>query len=281
MAGLLSDLKDLGLESLENSNIFEEKKPEPKQVEKPVKKEAEIPKEEELIYDKNLECPVCGRQFSTKVIKTGKAKMISNDIDLRPIYEGIDVAKYDVIQCEHCGYASLPRYFPHLLPTQRNLIRENISKKVKLKLYKGATYTYEEALQRFKLCLVNAVVKRAKNSERAFICLKSAWLLRGYREFLENQENVDIEKTEELRKQEADYLQNAYTGFKDARQTESMPMCGMDENSLDYLLAALAFQVKDYAEAGRFVSSLLTSSANKRIKEKALQIKEELQAVQK
>lgn len=281
MAGLLSGLKDLGLENLENSNIFEEKKSKTKQVERPTKKEAEIPKEEELVYDKSLECPVCGNQFVTKVIKTGRAKLLSNDMDLRPVYEGIDVAKYDVIQCEHCGYAALPRYFPHLLPSQRKLIQENISKKVILKPHEGEIYTYEEAMQRFKLCLVNAVVKRAKNSERAFICLKSAWLIRGYRDFLENQENVDIEKMEELRNQENDYLQNAYTGFLDARKTESMPMCGMDENSLDYLLAALAFQVKDYGEAGRFASLLLASSANKRIKEKALLIKEELQAVQK
>ena len=52
--------------------------------------------------------------------------------------------------------------------------------------------------------------------------------------------------------------------------------------ALDYLLAALAYEVKAYDDAARLVSGLLIStSANRRIKDKALVIKEQLQAARK
>ena len=107
MAAFLTGLKDLGLECLENTDIFGEKKQEVKQSEKTEKPVADIPKEEDLLYEKTLECPCCGKRFRTKVYKTGKAKLLSTDMDLRPVYEGIDVTKYDVIQCEYCGSAQV------------------------------------------------------------------------------------------------------------------------------------------------------------------------------
>lgn len=282
MAALLTGLKDLGLECLENTNIFGEKKQEAGKQEKAEKAIAELPKEEDFLFEKTLECPCCGKRFRTKVYKTGKAKLLSTDIDLRPIYEGIDATKYDVIQCEFCGYAALPKYFPYLTQSQRKLIQENISRKVQLKSYERAVYSYDEALQRYTLALVNAVVKHAKNSEKAFVCLKTAWLVRGYRMEQEGMEKVDSAKVEELRAKELDYLQNAYQGFVEARRTEIFPMCGMDAHSLDYLLAALAFEIKAYDDAARLISGLLMStSANRRIKDKALVIKEQLQAARK
>ena len=282
MAAFLTGLKDLGLECLENTDIFGEKKQEVKQSEKTEKPVADIPKEEDLLYEKTLECPCCGKRFRTKVYKTGKAKLLSTDMDLRPVYEGIDVTKYDVIQCEYCGYAALPKYFPYLTQAQRKLIQENICRKVQLKPYEGGVYSYDEAMQRYKLSLVNAVVKHAKNSEKAFVCLKTAWLVRGYRLEQEGMEKVDAAKVEELQSMENENLQNAYQGFVEARKTETFPICGMDVYSLDYLLAALALETKAYDDSARLVSGLLTStSANRRIKDKALMIKEQLQAARK
>ena len=79
------------------------------------------------------------------------------------------------------------------------LIRENISQKVHLHTYKGEVYTYDEALERYQLCLANAVVKRARASEKAYICLKSAWLLRGYQEQLTETGDGDAAKLTELK----------------------------------------------------------------------------------
>ena len=54
-------------------------------------------------------------------------------------------------------------------------------------------------------------------------------------------------------------------------------MCGMDENTVDYLLAVLAMEHEDYYDSSKLVSKILTSySAGQRLKDRARDVKEEL-----
>ena len=274
MAGILSGLSSLGLDNLENMDIYAK----PETDHQVVVEEQEVPKvdERELIYDKTFTCPVCDNKFNAKIMKTGKAKLLGTDADLRPKYEGIDAGKYDVEVCPKCGYAALSRFFPNVTSGQARLIREAISEKVHMHPYTGEIYTYEEAMERYTLALVNAVVKRARASEKAYICLKSAWVVRGYQEALalDNPNHVDIDA---LHQKEEEYLQNAYHGFLEAVQQENFPMCGMDEVTVDYLIAELAFHFKKYDVAGKLVASILTSpSANARTKDKARDLKDQI-----
>lgn len=279
MAGMLSGLSGLGLGNLENMNIFGEEKEPEKSSGKTAAVTAAKVAEKDLIYDKNMECPVCARTFSTKIVKSGKAKLLGTDQDLRARYEGIDPVKYDVYLCPTCGYAALSRYYSTLSSAQAKLIKQEISRSVRVNSPKGETYSYEEALERYQLALANAVVKRAKNSEKAYICLKTAWLLRGWQEQLGNEENADKSKLAELAAAEEEYLQNSLQGFTEAVRTESFPMCGMDEMTVDYLLAVLAKHFRKYDVASKMVATILTSaSANSRIKDKARDLKDEILA---
>ena len=235
--------------------------------------------EKDLIYEKSFRCPVCEKEFNAKIMKTGKAKLIGTDMDLRARYEGIDSMKYDVELCPHCGYAALSRYFPNIGASQAKQIREKISANVRLTQYNDEIYSYEQAYERYKIALACAVVKRAKASEKAYICLKSGWLMRGWGESLQEKGSEDLKLIGELKKQEDEYLQNAYKGFAEARQTESFPMCGMDEITIDYLLAVLAARFKKYDIASRLISSILTSPmANARTKEKTRDLKDQIVA---
>lgn len=275
MAGLLSGLAGLGLDNLENVDIYDEPKKETKTPQ--AKPEAPKVEEKDLIYEKTFECPVCDSKFPAKIMKTGRAKLLGTDQDLRAKYEGIDAVKYDVQLCPHCGYAALSRYFSNITSGQAKLIRENISEKVKLHTFNDDTYSYEEAMERYKLCLANAVVKRARASEKAFICLKSAWLLRGCQESLEEAGTADAAKLAEIKKMEESYLLNAYNGFVEAVQNETFPMCGMDEMTINYLLAVLAKRFQKYDVASKMVATILTStSANARTKDKARDLKEQI-----
>lgn len=272
MAGIFSGLKQMGLGDLEDSDLYaEEKTAEQEKVSAPRQM---LPEEKELIYDKSFTCPVCDRKFTSRIVKSGKARALPMDLDLRPRHEGIDTIKYDVLMCPDCGYAAISHYFDSMTPSQARLIREKISGKVKLKKYTEDYYTYEEAIGRYKMALVCAMVKKARNSEKAYICLKSAWLMRGYREELERRGQLTPEKREELTEQETEYLQNAYKGFAEAQQSESYPICGMDEHTMDYLTAALAYEVDELDMASRCVARLLVSTANNRIKDKARELKE-------
>lgn len=274
--GIFAGLKELGLGDLENSELFGEEEKAEQQVAEPAQ-----PEETDYIYDKSFTCPVCDTQFTSRVMKTGKAKLVSMDLDLRPRYVGIDATKYDVELCPHCKYAALTRYFTAMTSGQIHLIKEQISDKVKLQPHSEDYYTYEEAMERYKIALVCAMVKKAKNSEKAYICLKSAWLLRGYAEELESKRQLLPQQREELGRQEQEYLQNAFKGFVEAQKSERYPMCGMDEYTMDYLTAALAYEIGELDTASQYVSRLLASMANNRVKDKARDLKELIVAKRK
>ena len=273
MDNLLYGLSSLGLDDLQGADVFEELTKKEKAVEEgPV-----VLEEKDMIYDKKNTCPVCDEEFMCKSLKAGKTRFLGNDKDLRPVYEGIDAQKYDVILCPHCGYAALSRFFPSVTTKQAALIRENISRKVKLHSYNDDIYSYEQAIERYQLALASAVVKKCKTSEKAYICLKNAWLLRGYVQYLSEEKHMSKEQTAAVEQLEKKYLQNAYRGLSEAVQTESYPICGMDEGTLDYLLAAIALELEDYDGASKIVANILIStSVNPRIKDKARDLKDEI-----
>lgn len=273
---LLAGLSKLGLGNLENTNIYEE----PKDDKQNGKQEKDVHKVEEkdLIFDRTFECPLCDTKVTSKVMKSGKAKLLRTDKDLRPVYEGIDAQKYDVVVCPQCGFSAITRYFTPMSAGQAKLIKENISSKVHLTPHTGEIYTYEQAFERYQLALANAVVKQGKASEKAYCCLKSAWLLRGWQEELAADEK-NKEKIAELKEAEKEYLQNAMDGFSTAKASENFPVCGMDENTVDYLLAVLSFWAGKYDVASRLIAALLTSpTANARVKDKARDLKDEIVA---
>lgn len=273
---LLAGLSKLGLGNLENTSIYEE----PKDDKQNGKQEKEVHKVEEkdLIFDRTFECPVCDAKVLSKVMKSGKAKLLRTDKDLRPVYDGIDAQKYDVVVCPNCGFSAITRYFVPMTAGQVKLIKENISSKVHLTPHTGESYTYEQAMERYQLALANTVVKQGKASEKAYCCLKSAWLVRGWQEELAADEN-NKEKVQELKEAEKEYLQNAMEGFSTAKASENFPVCGMDENTVDYLLAVLAFWSGKYDVASRLIAAILTApTAGARVKDKARDLKDELVA---
>lgn len=275
MAGLLSGLEQFGLGNLENMDLYETQKKADKGPDgKPV---PPVVQEQDFLFDKSFTCPICDAEFKARTVKIGKAKLAGSDLDLRPCYEQIDLLKYDVIMCPECGYASLSRFFKFVTSPQAKNIREKISATFKPQKEYKEIYTYDEALERYKLTLANAIVKQTRASEKAYICLKTAWLLRGKGEHLDkNLPDYEAQK-KECEEGENAFLKNALEGFLAARQTENFPMCGMDEPTVDYLIAVTAMRFEQYDVSSRLITGILQStSANPRMKDKARDIKEML-----
>lgn len=274
MAGLLSGLSELGLGGLENMEVYEQ--PEDKEAEKQAEEKPEV-KEETFLFDKSYECPVCYQGFKAKTVRSGKLRSLGTDRDLRPLYDQMEPLKYDVVICPHCGYAALTRFFGGLTAGQIKAIKENISANFHPVKEEKETYTYEEALYRYKLCLANTIVKHGKVSEKAYICLKAGWLLRSMGENLDPAVEDYNKKMQEIKEQEKDFLKNALDGLITARQTESYPICGMDEVTLEYLIAVLAMEFEKYDISSRLIYNILnTPTVNNRIKDKAREVKDEL-----
>ncbi|MBR5597332.1 MAG: DUF2225 domain-containing protein [Lachnospiraceae bacterium] len=229
------------------------------------------------LFEKKYTCPICDHNFTAKTVRTGKARMIRTDMDLRNVYEDIEPLKYDIILCNKCGYAALSRFFPTVTSVQQKYVEEKITPNFKPLEEDGEEYSFEQALLRYRIAFANAVVKMAKASEGAYLSLKTAWVCRSYKESLETNLAGNQDKYNQIDTMEKENLRKAYDLFVKAVQTEGFPMCGMDENTVDYLLAVLAMEHEDYYDSSKLVSKILTSySAGQRLKDRARDVKEEL-----
>lgn len=223
--------------------------------------------ETDFIFDKKIVCPICNREFTTKQVKTGKARFLGTDEDLRPRYSGIDTIKYDVLLCTHCGYAAVSREFNNVTPKQRQVIRTEIGEKFHASLPEQRVYSYDLAIRRYKMALLTAMTKPAKLSECSYLCLKLAWLYQGAAEEINQQEEPDESRIEKYQKGAAQYKKEAYEGFEQALAKEYPPICGMDEATVSYLMSVLAYECGDFDNSQRYAYMVIGSgNASAKIK---------------
>ncbi len=281
---LFSGLEKFGFSGKEDLNILgednKEKKP---QVTEKKQQVRAVPEEKDFLIPKTIKCPICDRDFTSLHLKSGKLKRLEPDFDLRPNYLGVDTIKYDVTACPYCGYAAMNRYFEGISIAQMKLIRQEVGAKFRpTKPEENDTYSYEQALDRFKLSMVCTMTKKAKLSEKAYTCLKIAWL---EREMLKTMpEKTQLEKEEKAAlKQEYDvFYRQAYEGFVKVSATEAPPFCGMDVNTLDFMLANMAYHHKEYDVASKYVFRLLgNKNTSARVKDRCLDLKEKIVAKKK
>ncbi len=268
MSGLLDGLEGFGLDNVCKMKVYgdiEDKNK--KNAEGEVKKEKT---EEDYLFEKTYNCPVCDNEFKMSAVRTGKAKLIGTDTDLHPRYQGVDPLKYDAIVCPRCGYAALSRFFTAISFAQTKLVMEQISQRFSAHIKNDGIFTYDDAILRYRLALANAMVKKSRISERAYICLKTAWMIRSKAE-----ETADEEEKKSLGEQELEFLTTAYEGFNEATTKENYPICGMDEMTLFCMLGDIGRRIGRYEEAGRLISRVIVSkNAPDRVKNKAREIKE-------
>jgi hypothetical protein len=278
---LLSGLEKFGLSADGTMNIFDDEKSTTKATAGADGKEKEAapePTEADFLLSKHVRCPMCEKVFAEKTVKNGRVKRLEPDRDLRPRHAYIDTLKYSVQSCPNCGYTGLTRSISELTSVQRKLIQENICDKFKpAPQEEMESYTYDYAIDRYKLALFNSIAKKGKNSEKAYICLCMSWLLRGKAEELEKAENKDQAAIDTVRKEEAAYYDQAYDGFMKAVSSEQFPMVGMDQSTVDFLLASMSYRLGKLEIASKMISSIITSpAANSRMKDKARDLKEEI-----
>ena len=273
---LFSGLEKFGLNPTESMNLFEEETKESAKKAEGEKVEDKTPSEEEFILEKSVRCKACDTVFKTKMIKNGRVKRLEPDKDLRPRFQYIDTLKYDITSCPSCGYTAMNRYFDQLSSAQAKLIRENISAQFhKSEEPNTPIYSYDEAIDRYKLSLVNTMVKKGKDSEKAYTCLKIAWLLRGKGETMPENTPEEKQLKAECKKEEDAFYQQAFEGFMKATAKEMYPMCGMEQSTVDYLISYMAYYFGKYEIASKFLASVLTSAAaSRRMKDMALELKE-------
>lgn len=255
---LFEGLESLGFDGLGETDIFKKKEKEVNKKGEPINKEDPM----DYLYSKEFSCPVCDRVFINFIVRKSKLKLVGMESDLKPNYQTIDPNRYDVLLCDHCGYASLLSGFARISDKQIDLVQKTITPRFTSKEY-PIPLSAEDAVERYKLALLNAVTKGVKASEKAILCLKIAWLYRD----LNNEDNEQL------------FLRNALAGLKEAYTSESFPIGSMDENTTEYVIGELARRTGERSEAMRWISALIVKkNLQKGLRERAMNIKELLRA---
>ncbi len=282
MEKIFNGLEKFGLDVEEMGDLFSEDKSEEKKEETAAasaQRAVDDMEEGELLFKRELTCTVCDHKFKALSVRLSKLRRLTPDKDLRPRYKGVDTLKYDVYSCPYCGYTAMTRYFEHLSTLQIRLIRDGVCSKYNSTLLDVPdTYDYDMALERYKLSLYNTVVKKGSVSEKAYTCLKMAWLCRGKsEELLAKGEDKDSEIIKQCEEEELSYYEQAYEGLVKAVASESFPICGMDQHTMDILIAQMAVRLEKYDVASKIVSRILVSKTVPRaIKDRALDLKQEI-----
>ena len=214
----------------------------------------------DALYDKTYHCLLCGETFKSQMIRSGKNRLITVDEDLYAHYDLIDPLLGDIITCPHCGYSTLSKTQTPLLSKQKEWLKEKFNEKLPSYPYSNPP-TISDAIHKHKLALFACILRKSKLSEQAYISLHLSWLYRS----------LNDSKNELL------FLKRSYDGFNEAYAHETFPMIGMDEGTLLYLLAIIAYKLDLHAESRQYISSFFsTNNAPNRIKERALSLKQKL-----
>ena len=195
----------------------------------------------EFLYDKEIVCPVCSKKFSVTKIKIKGLKVASRDTDFCVLYEGINPLYYDVWVCENCGYAAQSDKFEGIGSRDAQAIKANLSPKWKKRSFSGER-DIDNAIESFKLVLLNLQTRGAKSSEFAKVCLRLAWLYR-------------IKQDEK----EMEFLKYALRYYSDAYEKERFPVDKLDENTCLYMIGELNRRVGNYEDAVKWLSRLISS----------------------
>lgn len=205
------------------------------------------------IYDKKITCPVCGGEFTSKVVKSSSIRIESKDSDFFIRYLGANPYFFDVWVCEDCGYAAMKSDFPNIKSFEKDIIKNEISSKWKPRSFEEINDP-NEAIDKYKLALITAVTLKKKNSTIAFLLLKIAWMYR----ILENEANEQV------------FLKEAVECFVAAYSKEDFPIYGLTRDSLTYLIGDIYRRVNRDEDALTWYSrSITTIGAAQRIKELA------------
>ncbi len=236
--------------------------------------------ESDFIFDKRMTCVVCDQPFTTKVLKSNRARRIGSDPDLRPRFEHVDTIKYGVCSCPHCGYSALHNSFSHLAGRQIENIKEKVCARYLPEDRTGWTeYTYDQALRMHQLALECAEAKMGKDGEKAYLHLMIAWL---YREKEALSDGIAMEELREAEKKNSherfeEHYEAAFEGFQQAMMNEMFPIAGLNQPTLEYILAYMGFHFGKLEMAAKMVSSVITnSSASRNVKDHALELKDEI-----
>ena len=164
--------------------------------------------------------------------------------------------------CTECGFAQLSKREEMPTLAEADLIKKAICSKFNGRKY-SEYYTAEDAVDRYKLALLNAIVRNALEGEKAYIALKLAWVYR----------NMGDEA------QEKRFIGEALKGFINAYQREGFPIFELQEEVVCYLIAALSYEMDNDQQAIKWLQIVLRNKEiSHKLKDRCFELKQMVSA---
>lgn len=197
-------------------------------------------------YNTRIECPVCDSSIEYTKVRSRAFKLLKQDSDFCPYYEGENPMLYEAVICPECGYAAHITSFSSINKYERARVREKISAKWTKRSFTGQR-DIDKALEAFKLVLLNLYDMEAPKSEVAKICMRIAWLYRYKKDA----------------KKEKKFLEHALNNYIEAYGNEDLTEEGkIDEYTCLFIIGELSRRLERYEDCIKWFSRLIMSNAD-------------------
>lgn len=128
------------------------------------------------LFQKSEICLYCQKKFKTMKVKTKAVRLLKQDTDFCPTYQGENPYYYTVNICPYCGMAFTEGFGP-IRESVLSELRESYLNKVR-GLNLCGPRTIQEAIKSFQLALLCAEIIQERDLIKANMCLAIAWLYR-------------------------------------------------------------------------------------------------------
>ena len=193
------------------------------------------------LYTSHKKCPICGAKVDFTKIRTRSVRLLKQDSDFCPYYEGENPILYEAVICPECGYGSHITTFEQVNGIEKARTREKITPKWHKRCFLGER-TYDQALEAFKIVLLNLYEREAVRSEIAKICLRIAWIYR-----YKNEDRLENK-----------FLEHALNYYKMAYHEEDLTSGKLDEYTCMFIIGELSKRAGHYNESLQWFSRLIT-----------------------
>ena len=194
------------------------------------------------VYNTKTVCPCCDKEFPYGKVRSKMVRYTGQDTDLFPKYEGENPLFYDAVVCPICGFAYIGTSYELLNKNDFKAVREKITPKWSQRSFDGPR-TVEQAIEAYKLVLLNCRARQAPASDLAKVCMRLAWMHR-----IRGDSVMDYK-----------FLEFAFQYYQDAYMKERLPVGKLDEYTVMYMIGELGRRLGKYQDSIAWFSKLIAA----------------------
>lgn len=197
------------------------------------------------LYNSKTKCPACDAKIEFTKVRVRSVRLLRQDTDFCPYYEGENPILYEAVVCSECGYGSHVTTFENISRYEKDKVLARITSKWNKRSFTGER-TLDQALEAYKIVYLNLYERESPKSEIAKICLRIAWLYR-YKKETENEKK---------------FLEHALNQYKIAYHDEDLSQGKFDEYTCMFIIGELCMRLGYYEESTQWFSRLIMCNSD-------------------